>query len=239
MSSSGTALNNKSGHTALTSTCRALCSTANICNEKLIVGNRLFNSYQRTLENMLSLLSVTDFAKMEATVVKYGMRHAETHEVMDMVRRCSARYWNDENRMLDIEEFVKRLRPVERTAILCNMDLEGLRTTNKPVLYAFLSDFIQIPDLPPTANEKDYDKPDNGDRKVLCISKIMKSSTSATEINYLNHYHLGVEEKWKDFIETFLKSAIPSSGVYDIRDMIREVVQTSDTDSSIYTVDPF
>ncbi|TQH36880.1 family B DNA polymerase, partial [Pseudomonas aeruginosa] len=34
MSSSGTPLFNKSGHTTLTSTCRALTSTANLINER-------------------------------------------------------------------------------------------------------------------------------------------------------------------------------------------------------------
>lgn len=236
MSSRGTPLVNKSGHTALTSTCRSLTSTANMCNEKLLVGNRFFNSYERTMENLLSLLTVLDVKRMDKVIKDLNMNYATLDQVMDMVKRCSRRYWNDSKQMGYIREFLNELRPVELTGLLCNMDIEGLRVTNKEVLYRFFDDFSHIPEVPEGTKEEDYPKPDNGDRYNLCVSKLF-AKPSPVQLNFLNHYHLEMELKWKEFIEVFFKCAIPPSGIYEIRDMIREVVQTSDTDSSIYTVD--
>lgn len=236
MSSRGTPLVNKSGHTALTSACRALTSTANMCNEKLLVGNRFFNSYERTMENLLSLLSVTDIKRMDEVIKKLKMNYATIDQVMEMVKRCSRRYWRDVKQLGYIKEFLEQLRPVELTALLCNMDIEGLRVTNKEILYKFFDDFSHIPEVPEGAKAEDYTPPDNGDRYTLCVSKLL-AKPSKVQLNFLNQYHLEMEHKWKDFIEVFFKCSIPPSGIYEIRDMIREVVQTSDTDSSIYTVD--
>lgn len=236
MSSNGTPLNNKSGHTTLTSTCRVLTSTANICNERLLTGNRLFLNYERTMENFLSLLTATDLPRVQKVMDMLGMAHATTAQVMDMVRRCAHYYWSDRKRMALLEEFVSRLQPIERTVILCVMDLNGLMTTNQKTLTAFLDDWCKVPTIPADAKAEDFPAPANTDYYILAITKLGEKP-SKLAINHLNAYHLSVEEKWKDFIEVFMKSRIPPSGIFSIKEMIRESVLTSDTDSSIYTVD--
>lgn len=236
MSSNGTPLVNKSGHTTLTSTCRGLTSTANICNEKLLAGNRLYNTFENTLQNIIATVQYSDLDRMQDVMDKLNMRHATVDEVMNMIRHSTGRYWRNASRMKIIEEMVNILKPIELTALLCVMDLEGLRVTNRNVLYEFLDDFSKVPEIPEGAKAEDYPKPDNGDRYVLCVSKIV-GKPSQLQLNHLNAWHLECEIKWKDFIEVFLKQEIPPSGVFSIKDMIREVVLTSDTDSSIYTVD--
>lgn len=237
MSSNGTPLVNKSGHTSLTSTCRVLTSTANICGERFLAGNRLYNSYQRTMENILSTIVYTDLERMDSVIQKLGMQYATVDQVVNMLRHCTGRYWKNAKRFKDITDFVAKLTPVELTALLCLMDLEGLRVSNLNTLNEFLTDFSTIPSIPEGAKAEDYPNPHNGDLYVLCVSKLGVEEPTKLEINHLNAWHLECENKWKDFIEVFFKADIPPSGVYDIRDMIREVVQTSDTDSSIYTVD--
>lgn len=236
MSSRGTALNNKSGHTTLTSICRALTSTANFCNEKLIAGNRFYFSPQVVMENMLSQLVTLDLKRMQSVMDRLGMVHATVEQVMAMVIKNSVRYWKNPTELAVIEGFLNNCRPIELTAILCNMDLVGLNTTNRKVLFQFFDDFCHIPGDDDPVNNGDHVKPDNSDRYVLCLSKMMKKPTDE-ELNKLNAYHILVEEKWRDFIECFLKTPIPPSSVHGIPNMVREVVQTSDTDSSIYTVD--
>lgn len=236
MSSNGTPLNNKSGHTTLTSTCRVLTSTANICNERLLTGNRLFLNYERTMENFLSLLVATDLKRLQFVMDSLGMVHATTPQVMDMIRRCAHYYWSDRKRLRMLEEFIERLNPVERTAILCVMDLNGLMTTNPKVMKNFLDDWCHVPSVPKDSKPEDFVEPGNADYYILALTKLGERP-GKLEINHLNSYHLSVEEKWKDFIEVFLKSKIPPTGIYSIKEMIRESVLTSDTDSSIYTVD--
>lgn len=236
MSSNGTPLVNKSGHTSLTSTCRGLTSTANICNEKFLAGNRLYNTFENTLQNIIATVQYTDLKRMQEVMDKHGMQHATVEQVMNMIRHSTERYWRNAERMKTIEGMIKVFKPVELTAVLCILDLEGLRVTNRKVLYELLDDFSKVPEVPVDAKAEDYPKPDTGDRYVLCVSKIV-GKPSQLQINHLNAWHLECEQKWADFIEVFLKQSIPPSGVYNIKDMIREVVLTSDTDSSIYTVD--
>lgn len=259
MSSNGTPINNKSGHTTLTSTCRVLTSLANIMNERLLSGNRLFINYEKTIENFLSLIVHTDLNRLEQFMLSNDMVHPTVDDVMGMVKRCTYYYWSDTGRMKMIQQFVELLRPVERSAIFMVSDLSGLLKTNKTIITQFLKDFIRIPEFVPG---KEGVKPSNGDYYTLCISKLRRNTsikvektasdevkaaarlrekeleeTLKKEVFQLNEYHLSVEEKWSDFIELFLKTNVPPSGVYNIKEMVRENVLTSDTDSSIYTVD--
>ena len=236
MSSSGTPLNNKSGHTSLTSTCRSLTSTANIMNEKLLTGNRLFINFEKTIENFLSLLQSTNIKRVIEVANKLNMVHATTDQVMEMVNRCTNYYWTNDKRTEYIREFVDKLRPEERTVLLCVSDINGLYTTNPSLMQSFFDDWCDIPAIPKDAKAEDYPKPSNGDYYVLCVSKL-GDSPSKLAINHLHAHHLAVEEKWSDFISVFFKCKIPPSGIFSIKEMIRESVLTSDTDSSIYTVD--
>lgn len=259
MSSNGTPINNKSGHTTLTSTCRVLTSLANIMNERLLSGNRLFINYEKTIESFLSLIVHTDLPRLEQFMITNNMVHASVEDVMNMVKRCTYYYWDDTGRMKMIQQFVELLTPVERSAIFMVSDLSGLMILNKDILIRFLKDFIRIPEYRKGAEGV---KPTNGDYYTLCVGKLRIDTTIKVDKNapqdvkqaallrekelekdledriwQLNKYHLHVERKWSEFIELFFKTNVPPSGIYNIKEMVRENVLTSDTDSSIYTVD--
>ncbi|TQH42753.1 family B DNA polymerase, partial [Pseudomonas aeruginosa] len=119
MSSSGTPLFNKSGHTTLTSTCRALTSTANLINERLITGNRLLLTYNKTMELFVSQLQFADRDLIQSVIDEYEMTYATVDQVMDMVRRCTAYYWDNPVKLRAIEQFLRDLTPLELTIILC------------------------------------------------------------------------------------------------------------------------
>ena len=236
MSSSGTPLFNKSGHTSLTSTCRAVTSTANLTNERLITGNRLLLSYNKTIEYFLAQLRYADRDLIQSVLTEYNMEYATIPQVMDMVTRCTKYYWNSPGNLRAIEMFLADLEPLELTILLCSMDLRGLYTTNPVLMKQYFAEWCEIPVVPEGAVAEDYPKPANGDYKILCITKLGKKATPL-QTNHLNAYHIGLEVKWERFIRAFLKSVIPPTGLFDVKEMVRESVLTSDTDSSIYSVD--
>lgn len=236
MSSRGTPLTNKSGHTTLTSICRCLTSTVNMSNEKLLSGNRFYNNFEKTLESILVIIQTTDFEALDKVVAKYNMEHATVKQVMDMIERCSSYYWRNPERLDNIREFLTKLRPNELTAVLLIGDLRGIHDTNPQVLRAMFDDFCHMPEIPEGAVAEDYAEPINGDHYTLTVTKYGRK-VSPLEINFLSTYHAAIERKWFDFINVFFKTSVPAVGIYEITDMIREAVQTSDTDSSIYTVD--
>ena len=236
MSSSGTPLYNKSGHTALTSTCRSLTSTANVINERLITGNRLLLSYNKTMELYVSTLAYANRELIQEVINKYEMNYATVDQVMDMTRRCASMYWNNPGKLEAIRLFLNDLTPLELTIILCSMDIRGLYTCSPEVITRFMSEWCHIPEVPADAKVEDYEKPLNGDYKVLCITKLGKEANDL-KIRHLNAYHMEVEKKWGDFITAFFRAKTPPSGIFNVKDMIRENVLTSDTDSMIYSVD--
>jgi len=236
MSSSGTPLFNKSGHTSLTSTCRALTSTANLINERLITGNRLLLSYNKAIEGFIAQLQYTDQALMQEVITEYGMNYATVDQVMEMVTHCAHYYFNNPTKLGAIRLFLSGLTGLELTVLLCTLDLRGLYVTNPELMRKFFNDWCDIPALPANAKEDDYDKPANSDYKILCITKLGEGATK-TAINYLNAYHITVEQKWEKFLKVFFKSKIPPTGIFNVKEIVRESVMTSDTDSVIYSVD--
>lgn len=236
MSSSGTPLFNKSGHTSLTSTTRSLTGTANILNERFITGNRLLLSYNKTMELFISTLTSSNRELIQSVIEKYKMNYATLDQIMDMVKRCANYYWNDPAKLKAIEFFVQDLSPLDKTVLLCTMDLRGLYVTNPELMKEFFNDWCKIPEIPDVIPKEALVEPANVDYKILCVTKLGKGATKE-QINYLNAYHVTLELKWDEFMRAFFRANIPPSNVFSIKEMIRENVVTSDTDSSIYSVD--
>lgn len=236
MSSEGTPINNKTGHTSLTSTCRCLTSTANLINEQFIAGNRFYNTPENTLQAIVARLKVTDYKKLETVMNKYELHYASTDDVMARVEYCSSRYWTSDKHMKIIRTFLEGLSSLERSAILYNLDLVSLYQHNTKFMNQFFDEWVHIADPEEGKGEEDYLKPDNGDKYVLCVSKLPRKPAKVV-INALNSHHDYVEKKYSDFMREFFHSTIPPSGLFDVTSAVRDCVLTSDTDSSIYTVD--
>lgn len=236
MSSNGTPIRNKSGHTSLTSTCRTVTSTVNLMNERLLNGNRLFINYKKTLQHLIGVLKSTNFELLNKVVTRLNMVHATVDQVMAMIKKCTQYYGGNEETSNRLRAFVEMLKPDERTAVLCIGDIHGLYATNPTIIKAYLDDWMAVPSIPDDKTENDYTPPTNGDYYTLCITKIGQDK-SKLEINALNQHHLDVEKKWFDFIEVFFKTKTAISDVFSVTEMVREAVLTSDTDSSIYSAD--
>ncbi|AEV89492.1 T4-like DNA polymerase [Pseudomonas phage OBP] len=236
MSSEGTPINNKTGHTSLTSTCRCLTSTANLINEQFIAGNHFYNTPENTLQSIMARLQVTDYKLLESVMEKYKLHYATTEDLMESIHYCSRRYWTSAKHMAIIEHFLMHISPLERSALLYTLDLVSLFKHNKEFVSGFFDEWVSMNPPEEGKTEKDYLAPDNGDKYVLCVSKLHRKP-SKVEVNALNTRHMEVEAKYSDFMKIFFNSPIPPSGLFDVTSSIRDCVLTSDTDSSIYTVD--
>lgn len=236
MSSEGTPINNKTGHTSLTSTCRCLTSTANLINEQFIAGNRFYNTPENTLQSIVARIQVTDLKRLEDVMEKYKLHYPTVDEVMERVEYCSSRYWMSAQHMGIIRKFLEQTPPLMLASILYTLDLVSLFNHNREFVSTFFDEYVVINEPEEGKTEKDYLSPDNGDKYVLAISKLGRKPAKV-QINALNEYHMYVENKYSDLMSIFFKSPIPPSGLFDVTSAIRDCVLTSDTDSSIYTVD--
>ena len=232
MSSGGTPISNHTGHTSLTSTTRCLTSTANLTNEQFIAGNRFYHNPDATLQSMIARIQVTDFKLLEQVMEKYKLHYPSSEDLMKRVKYCSSRYWDSEPQMKLIESFVDKLNPLERATILYTLDLFSLFNHNREVICTFFDKWCEIPEV----DETKLLKPDNGDRYVLCVSKLPREHTKE-QLQALNYHHVKVEKEYSDFLRVFFKSPIPPTGLFNVINAVRDCVLTSDTDSSIYSVD--
>lgn len=231
MSSEGTPINNVSGHTSLTSTTRCLTSTANLINEQFIAGNRFYNTPINTLQSITARIKVTDFKALEEVMEKYNLYHPTADDLYEVVIRCSERYWESEHYMGIIKDYLDKLKPLELASVMYTLDLVSLYRHNRDLITTFFDDWQALP-----SEYNESLKPDNGDKYVLAISKLPPRSPKEA-IERLNHYHDKVESKYYDLLNIFFKSPIPPTALYDVVSSVRDCVLTSDTDSSIYTVD--
>ena len=232
MSSNGSPITNHTGHTSLTSTTRCLTSTANLTNEQFIAGNRFYHNPDATLQSMIARIQVTDFKLLEQVMTKYNIHYPSSEDLMKRVKYCSSRYWDSESQMKNIETFVDKLKPIERASILYTLDLFSLFNHNREFIKTFFDKWCEIPEV----DESKLLKPDNGDRYVLCVSKLPREHNKE-QLQGLNHYHVQVEKEYADFIKVFFKSPIPPTGLFNVINAIRDCVLTSDTDSSIMSLD--
>lgn len=232
MSSGGTPISNHTGHTSLTSTTRCLTSTANLTNEQFIAGNRFYHNPDATLQSMIARIQVTDFKLLEQVMEKYKLHYPSSEDLMKRVKYCSSRYWDSEPQMSLIETFVNKLKPIEKASILYTLDLFSLFNHNRDVVCTFFDKWCNVPEFDGTK----LLKPDSGDRYVLCVSKLPRDPSN-DQVQSLNYYHVQVEREYGDFIKVFFKSAIPPTGLFNVINTIRDCVLTSDTDSSIMSLD--
>ena len=230
MSSEGTPINNVSGHTSLTSTTRCLTSTANLVNEQFIAGNRLYNTPVNTLQAITARVMVTDYTELHKVMEKYKLYYPNAEDLLDVVKRCSVRYWTSDKYLNIIKEYLEKLKPIELASILYTLDLTSLYRFNKEMVTKFFDDWVELP------KEGELLKPDTGDKYVLAISKLPPKAPKE-QVERLNAHHDKIEKKYWDFLHIFFKSTIPPTGLYDVVTSVRDCVLTSDTDSSIYTVD--
>lgn len=231
MSSEGTPINNVSGHTTLTSTTRCVTSTANLVNEQFIAGNRFYNTPVNTLQSITARIRTTDYKKLKEVMDKYKLYYPNSNDVLEVVKNCSRRYWNSEKYLNIIKEYLDNLSSLELASVLYTLDIPSLFKYNKEMMSKFFDDWVAVP-----KNIKEQLKPDNGDKYVLAVSKLPINSPKE-DIERLNYYHDQVENNYYDFINVFFKSLVPPTGLYDVVSSVRDCVLTSDTDSSIYTVD--
>lgn len=235
MSSEGTPINNKTGHTSLTSTTRCLTSTANLINEQFIAGNRFYNTPENTMQAIMARLQVSDFTAMQKVVDKWGFAIPTIDDIMKIIEKCSRRYWSSDSVMKRIKLFINTLTDIERVAIAYTLDLVTMYRLNKDLITKLFDDYVHIPDY---VEGGAGERPSNGDRYVLCVSKLPPESKVTKEwVPQLNAYHMELERKYEDMFKVFFKSPIPPSGLFDVISSVRDCVLTSDTDSSIYTVD--
>lgn len=248
--SASTPLYNKTAHSTLTSNCRTTSGYGNANNEKFLCGNRHYWSAAIVRNNVISIIANTDYAAIQSVLDKYGIRHPTVQETMDTIEYSTRLYWYNVNELASIKKLIETLSPIERSAFVYTGDLYHLRKFNDAVVRQFLTTLSSRAETP-HPNPKEVLSSTIEEFHQLAgqiCSKEMKGRTIRdveTDPKLANEYGILAAtvaniaktiDDYSDLIKAFwVTTNLPASVAY-FPESIRHAAVTSDTDSTIFTV---
>ena len=249
--SPGTINHTQSLHPALTSVCAISTSTANLNNEKLLAGNRIYTTYQTTLDNVISITMTADYASLQIAMDEFALHYPTVAETMECINMSADLYWRNDKHTQSLHNFVEKLTPIERAAFVYTGDLYHLWKYNPEVVARFFDGFTtrvntQLDLETAIRVEKESDEDVGVVAKLLCKEYMMGTTMFDLRDEHPDRYgvvcanmvtineHL---DRYQNLIKGILRSPFlnPGANRYMIPNMLRSVVLTSDTDSTIYT----
>lgn len=245
----GSVINNPTGHSTLTSMTRSMSSLSNASNERLIEGNRHYYTPQIALNNLISIVSITDQELITSTVEHFGLAYPNVDQVMKCIHRSTDLYFIDRKAMEMIRDFVQTLTPAECAAVVYTGDLYHLKEFNDGFIREMVRRFSRVPEsnqfedpveiikgtdelIVNYAHQvaidivegigKDYSKllPE----KVQIVAGICKNIETA--IDY-----------YRPLLKAFFLTRNAPCTIATIQSQIRRSVVLSDTDSTMFSVD--
>lgn len=247
---------NQSSHSTLTSTCRSASSNTNASTERFLTGNRHYYDLDVTINNIISILTHSDYAAVEKAMAEFNIGYPTAEDVIAAVKRCTDLYWpGSPNKFAVVESLVRKLTPLERAAYLFTGDMYHLAKF-APAQVRDLFDHLARPATVPVEDPGSWMKKLGGDELALIgivcdplLPVIMKNNKPtknlwADETLQSDNYGLvgatakqileGVQ-KYASLVKAFwVTPNMPASMAY-FPFSVRRTVVASDTDSSIFT----
>jgi hypothetical protein len=243
--SPSTPLYNKTAHSTLTSNCRSTSGFGNANNEKFLSGNRHYWSPEIVMNNIISICNHTDYNVQAQAMQKFGIRHPSVEETMECIAYSTNLYWRDKFQLLRVYRLVKTLTPEQRSAFVYTGDLYHLMKYNEVVVREYITKLSMLVEVV-------HPDPDSVIKKVMeehvhLACQICERYTKGLQLHEIQGDARGivastaknigdVGEEYRDLIRAFwVTSNVPASLAF-FPDSIRRSALTSDTDSTIFTV---
>lgn len=246
--SKSTPLENKTAHSTLTSNCRSTSGYGNANNEKLLCGNRHYWNGQIALANIISIITHIDYDSLQNVINKYNIVLPTVEDTMECITYSTDLYWMNKSMITSIRELVEKLSPIQRAAFVYTGDLYHLKKFNDSLVKKFIKDlsskikegeefdylnYIQKAneDYLNLAHQICYDEMKGMGKNYKALDSVKLKTLALTTKNIDN-----VLVKYEDLIKViFVSDNMPASVAY-FPESIRRAAITSDTDSTIFTV---
>lgn len=251
-----TTLFNFTGHSTLTSFCRLGTSIANANSERFISGLRHYHNVDVTISALYSAVTLSDIPATEAVMNKYELHYPTVGDVMECIKRSTKRAFRSASGMVEIENIVKLMKPTERAAFTYTSDFHHLFKHNREFITHFIEHHFAQPNTVATTREDASKVIKSLDSETFILACYLNDVDlkgvkfkDVEEKDELLPVHLRVantgyhitqhHEKFRDFIETFLRPAYLPSSIYKLTGMVRQSSVYSDTDSTLSTGQAF
>lgn len=237
----------KSGHPSLTSMCRSATSYGNAINEKFLSGNRHYDEVELILSDITSVCTNINLDLIREVIEENNLNILTAEEVIESIHRSSDLYMLNEAAMKPVHELVHSLSDIERAAYAYVSDFYTFTKYNDSFSREMIADLIEVrSDVPD--NIDGIMKSLNGDEKAfvaLLTADELKlvdqndvKGTSPEVWSLMAQKAMTIKmwyKKYAKFIAAFWRPEFLPQSIGNIEHMVRRVVLTSDTDSTIFT----
>lgn len=242
--SSSTVLYNPSAHYTLTSITRSVTSIGNAVTESIVAGNRHYKNADTVFNYITTILENMDREKIEATINKFNIYIPNSLDVFNSIYKSSSRYWNDTAAEKNILNYLDKLDGIELAAILYINDLYHLRMHNDNLIRNFLGNMGRRVTTGSTNNLKDIKSAPAGIMNLvhhICLEDIKGMSVNYSELEGTDTLTIlastaknivEVLNQYVDILHAFFVTNIMPPTIAYIKDLLRDVIVLSDTDST-------
>lgn len=235
-------------HSSLTSTCRSAAGYGNANNEKVLSGNRHYWSSDVVVSNILSIINHVDFKAFAEAMEQYGLVAPSVDDTMACIQYSTDFYWRDRGKMAHIHRLVSGLSDLERAAFVYTGDLYHLAKHNAPVVRTMLEEIATVPE--PTVDDPEQYVKGLTDEMGAMVSLLCGKHMDGNSLGKFDEFSPEVQkligstakrltetlEHYRLLIQVILVSDVMPASMANLPNIIRRNAITSDTDSTIYTV---
>lgn len=240
-------LHNKTAHNTLTSNCRSTSGYGNANNEKMLSGNRHYHTPDIVFYNITAIITITDLAEFENLMLARGFVYPTVDDVMDCIMFSFRLYNRDVQWEAKFKAYVNRLTAIQRAAFLYVGDLYQVAKHNPAFVREFFSKMISRKHAAnPSANMAALHS--HREDSINLAAQVINNDLRGKKHEDIQGTYLFEEllattsnientaDEYSDFIKAiFVTRNMPASLGY-FPDSIRRSALTSDTDSTIFTV---
>jgi hypothetical protein len=247
--SPSTPLYNPTAHSTLTSGCRNTSGYGNANNERFLSGNRHYFNREITINNILSVCNNTNLELVSEIIDKYGLTYPNFEQTLQCIRYSTSLYWLNDAWWADIVHLVMSLTGAQRAAVVYVGDFYHLMKFNEGFVRNFLRRLsTKIVNTHPDPASVMKAAPE---MYIILGHQICHKETLGVEpkvyekiVGTQAHHTLActIENiadciyEHRDLIDCFWMTDNLPPSVAHFPDSIRRSALTSDTDSTIFTV---
>lgn len=246
--SKATSLFNTSAHYTLTSITRCVSSIGNAISESFIAGNRHFKDQESAYNYITAIITNIDKATIDRAMKFYKLKYPTVDDVTNLILNNTKWYWNHPETEHDIREYVSKLDPIELAAVMYINDLWSLKELNPEFVRTMLTKLSRKQSGLTNEIQHFTTLPEGIDIlvKIICADDIKGMNLDFDKlagtpiIDILASTSLYIKEQlaiYKLLFNTFYKTDVLPIDIAYIRDMLRDVIVLSDTDSTCGSYD--
>lgn len=239
---------NETGHSTLTSNCRSTSGYGNANNEKFLAGNRHYYNHHIVLNNIVSTITNCDLELIDSVMAKYNLNYPTVEDTIACIQYSTNLYWWEKHFFKKIEDLVVKLTPTQRAAFVYIGDFYHLKKYNEGFVRNFLTGIIQKMkgrhEGDPVKFIKSSDEIYVNMAHQICADEVKGYGKKYHELSEESVHTVALTVKniqdtfnrHTDLIKAFwVTTNMPASVAY-FPTSVRRAALTSDTDSTIFTV---